>query len=164
MTGSIIARLIAFDRGDRRRIGHAFKVTGYAAAIASGEKVSGGDKRILEAAAILHDIGILPALAKYGHARGEAQEELGPPEARRILASLDWSDEDIRRVEFLIGHHHSYDVEGGLLLQILIEADFLVNIDEGVYPDLSPVSLRDRHFRTPSGIAVFNALYPHSKT
>ncbi len=159
MTGTIIAKLIAFDRGDRHRVNHALKVTGYAMAIASGERLSGGDKRILEAAAILHDIGILPALEKYGHADGKAQEELGPPEVRKVLASLDWSDGDIRRVEYLVGHHHSYGTDGGSLLQILFEADFIVNLDEGQFSGQSPAAIRDRYFRTPAGIAVFNALF-----
>ncbi|HEY5467224.1 MAG TPA: HD domain-containing protein [Clostridia bacterium] len=162
MTGSIITQLIDFDRGDRNRVNHALKVTGYAMAIASGESIPAGDRRILEAAAVLHDVGILPAMAKYGHAHGHAQEEMGPPEARTILRGLGWGDDDILLVEYLVGHHHSYGTDGGPLLQILFEADFLVNIDEGAFPGQSPPSLRDRYFRTPSGIRIFNALYPAS--
>ena len=162
MTGSIITQLIAFDRGDRNRVNHALKVTGYAMAIASGESIPAGDRRILEAAAVLHDVGILPAMAKYGHAHGHAQEEIGPPEARAILRGLGWGDDDILLVEYLVGHHHSYGTAGGPLLQILFEADFLVNIDEGAFPGLSPLSFRDRYFQTSSGIRIFDALYRSS--
>lgn len=160
MTGTIIARLIAFDRGDRRRVGHALKVTGYAMAIADGEGMDAADLHILEAAAVLHDIGILPAMAKYGNSGGKAQEELGPPEARKILRELGWAEEDILRVEFLIAHHHSYATEGGLLLQILFEADFLVNIDEGAFPGQSPADIRERFFHTTTGQRLFDELYP----
>ncbi len=164
MTGSIIARLIAFDRGDRRRVDHALKVTGYAMAIAAGEGLSDDDRRILDAAAVLHDIGILPALARYGRSDGKVQEEMGPPEARAVLAGLGWTEDDIRQVEFLVGHHHSYGFEGGgPLLQILFEADFLVNIEEGAYPGQSPESIRDRFFRTSAGKAVFSDLYPSGR-
>ena len=34
----------------------------------------------------------------------------------------------IRRVEYLVGHHHTYKDIDGLDYQILVEADFLVNI------------------------------------
>ncbi len=160
MTGTIISRLVSFDRGDRRRVNHALKVTGYAMAIADGEGMQAAELRILEAAAVLHDIGILPAVAKYGTSSGKAQEELGPPEARKILQGLGWAEEDIRRVEFLIAHHHSYATDGGLLLQILFEADFLVNIDEGAFPNQSPADIRERFFRTPTGRKMFDELYP----
>ena len=40
-------------------------------------------------------------------------------------------DDDIsKRVQYLIAHHHTYDHVDGIDYQILIEADFLVNIME----------------------------------
>ncbi len=159
MPGTIMARFIDFAQGDRRLVNHTLKVTGYALAIAAGEQIPPDDRRILAAAAVLHDIGIPPAMARYGHAGGQAQEELGPPEARRLLTALDWSESDIRRVEQLVGHHHSYDYDGGPLLQILFEADWIVNLDEGRHTEQAPAAVRDRYFRTPSGTAWFNQLF-----
>ncbi len=163
MPGAIIGPLIAFAQGDRRLVNHTLKVTGYALAIAAGEQVSDDDRRILAAAAVLHDIGIPLAMAKYGHADGPAQEELGPPQAHKMLAALAWSDADIQRVQELVGHHHSYDYEGGLLLQILFEADWIVNLDEGRYPDHTPDAICTRYFRTPTGIALFHHLFPAAR-
>ena len=64
------------------------------------------------------------------------QEELGPDIAKKLLITLDYSDEFITNVMFLIAHHHTYDNIKSIEHQILVEADFLVNL----YEDAVPVS------------------------
>ena len=81
-------------------------------------------------AAIVHDIGIHKAEKKYGQCGGKLQEKEGPPEAEKLLKKLGADRETIDRVCYLVGHHHTYTEIDGLDYQILIEADFLVNLYE----------------------------------
>lgn len=78
----------------------------------------------------MHDIGIHQAEARYGSSNGKYQEELGPAEARNLLEQLHVAETDIDRVCYLVGHHHTYSHIDGLDYQILVEADFLVNLYE----------------------------------
>lgn len=48
-----------------------------------------------------------------------------------MLETLDFEDSVIDRVCYLIAHHHTYTDINGLDYQILVEADFLVNLYEG---------------------------------
>lgn len=79
---------------------------------------------------MVHDIGIHAAEAKYGDSNGKYQEELGPAPARDLLTAQGFSPEDIERVCYLVGHHHTYKNIDGIDYQILVEADFLVNFFE----------------------------------
>lgn len=68
---NVCQRMIAFDRGDAKRIQHFLKVHAYARLIAHGEKVDTKTQRIIELAALVHDIGIHPAEEKYGRCDGK---------------------------------------------------------------------------------------------
>ena len=83
----VCRRMIAFDRGDAKRIQHFLKVHAYARLIAHGEKVDTKTQRIIELAALVHDIGIHPAEEKYGRCDGKLQEQEGPAPARALLAA-----------------------------------------------------------------------------
>ena len=152
-----ILEMIKYNSGDIRRITHSLKVYAYAKAIAEGENLSGEDKKILLYAAALHDIGIKKAEELFGKCNGKLQEEYGPDVAKGMLANK--SDEIINKVCFLIGHHHSYGTDGGILLQILFEADFLVNIEEGEFGDTPPRKIRDKFFKTKTGLQIFYCVY-----
>ena len=54
----------------------------------------------------------------------------GPPEAEKLLASQGWPETVIQRVSYLVGHHHTYTDIDGTDYQLLVEADFLVNLFE----------------------------------
>ena len=58
--------MISFYRGDPARIQHFMKVRGFAKLIGEEEGLDEKTLYILEAAACVHDIGIRPALEKYG--------------------------------------------------------------------------------------------------
>lgn len=120
--------MIKYNHGDKKRINHALKVHSYAKTIASLEKINEYDLFNLESAAILHDIGIKVCEEKYDSSNGKLQEKEGPTVAREILEKLNY--ENINRILFLIGHHHTYTNILGMDYQILIEADFLVNFEE----------------------------------
>lgn len=151
-----IARLVvamtAYDAGDARRIHHFLKVYALAAAIGRLEGLTPEQQRVLEAAALLHDIGIHPAERLHGHCAGPLQEQLGPPEAEVLLRHLGgYSEEEIQRVCFLIAHHHTYTHIDALDWQILVEADFLVNLYEDGESREAAARVGERIFRTATG-------------
>lgn len=157
---NVIHEMILFDRGDARRIQHFLKVYQFAALIGKLEGLSPEQQEILEIAAILHDIGIIPSEKKYGISNGKLQEQEGPAYARELLNRISgYGQEFIDRVCFLIAHHHTYEGIDGLDWQILLEADFLVNSFEKNMPEDAIKKFRASVFRTKSGIALLNNQY-----
>ena len=157
---NVIHEMILFDRGDARRIQHFLKVYQFAALIGKLEGLSPEQQEILEIAAILHDIGIIPSEKKYGISNGKLQEQEGPAYARELLNRIGgYGQEFIDRVCFLIAHHHTYEGVDGLDWQILLEADFLVNSFEKNMPEDAIKKFRASVFRTKSGIALLNNQY-----
>lgn len=157
---NVIHEMILFDRGDARRIQHFLKVYQFAALIGKLEGLSQEQQEILEIAAILHDIGIIPSEKKYGISNGKLQEQEGPAYARELLNRIGgYGQEFIDRVCFLIAHHHTYEGIDGLDWQILLEADFLVNSFEKNMTEETIKKFRASVFRTKSGIALLNNQY-----
>ena len=123
--------MIHYDNGDPKRIQHTTKVHAYAALIGTEEGLDKETQFILESAALVHDIGIRASEKKYGHQNGKLQEQEGPAVARDLLTKLGgYTEAQIERICWLVGHHHTYHVSDDLDYQILIEADFLVNLYE----------------------------------
>ena len=157
---NVIHEMILFDRGDARRIQHFLKVYQFAALIGKLEGLSPEQQEILEIAAILPDIGIIPSEKKYGISNGKLQEQEGPAYARELLNRIGgYGQEFIDRVCFLIAHHHTYEGVDGLDWQILLEADFLVNSFEKNMTEEAIKKFRASVFRTRSGIALLNNQY-----
>lgn len=151
LISEIISSLLRYDEGDPKRIQHALKVYAFSKAIAEEEGMPRAERAVLETAAVLHDIGIHESERKYGSCAGRYQELEGPPVARRILELLGLSSELIGRVCFLIGHHHTYTDISGMDYQILVEADFLVNLyEDGSSREAARTAL-ERIFRTETG-------------
>ncbi len=158
-TGSIIEKMIRYFGNDARRINHALKVHGFAACIASKESLSENESFIVEAAAILHDIGIHEAERKYNSSGGKYQEIEGPAIAQSLLYDEDIDTKTLERICFIIGNHHSYQKIDGPDFQILVEADFLVNIFEDEMPQHSIESVRNKYFKTKTGLALVEEVY-----
>ena len=156
----LIQKAIAFDHGDAKRIQHFLKVHAFAALIGHLENIPQETQDLLEAAAILHDIGIHAAEEKHHSTAGKYQELEGPAIARDLLEGFEACNADfIDRVCFLIAHHHTYNVVDSVDYQILLEADFLVNAYEDQLSPQAILSFRDKVFRTPAGIALLNTTY-----
>ncbi len=159
MVGKVMAAMIEFFGQDARRIHHFLKVYGFARAIALGEGVDEGLMRVIELAALTHDIGIKPSEGKYGSSAGHYQELEGPAPARELLLNAGCGAEDAERVCWLIAHHHTYTDIQGLDYRILVEADFLVNIyEDEIGPD-AVASVRERIFRTATGLKFLHQIY-----
>ena len=159
MIQKIMNEMIKYDAGDVLRIQHFIKVYTFAHMIGELEGMSDVELKILDIAAILHDIGIHPAEKKYGNCMGKYQEELGPDEARNLLSKFNLESEIVDRICFLIAHHHTYDEVDGLDYQILLEADFLVNSFEDNLDKDAVITFRDKVFRTETGINTINTMF-----
>ncbi len=156
-------RMIAYFDGDVRRINHALKVYGFATAIAGVEKLDERQHQIVDIAALLHDIGIVNAEKKYNSSAGNYQELEGPPVARELLVQFNLPSEIIDRICFLIGHHHSYTKIDRIDFQILVEADFLVNIFEDNLSGNAIHSIREKYFKTKAGKEMLDKIYLNLK-
>ena len=151
--------MVEYDHGDAKRIQHFVKVHDFAATIASEECVGSAIAYVLEAAAIVHDIGIHNSERKYGDCNGRHQEIEGPPEAEKLLKHVGgFSDEQIDRVSWLVGHHHTYHPVDGIDHQILLEADYLVNVFEDGLSNEAAARFRDNVFKTRSGLFLLNTM------
>ncbi len=163
---AIIRKMIQYNQADPGRVQHAIKVYAFAKAIGEREAVDAKTMEILELAAVLHDIGIRNSERKYGSTDGKHQELEGPPVAEEMLKSLCVPEDVIKRVCFLIGHHHTYTQIEGIDYQILIEADFLVNIyEDHLMEDQARTVLR-KYFQTDAGKEYLTEMYlskPESK-
>ena len=130
MISSLIDEMIAYDKGDPRRIQHFMKVHDFARTIGQLEGLDEQTLYILESAAVVHDIGIHVCEEKYGSCEGKLQEKEGPALAKELLERLGYEQKVINRICYLVGHHHTYTNITGIDYQILVEADFLVNLYE----------------------------------
>ena len=160
MINKLHMAMIELYHGDAKRIQHFCKVHSYAKLIAEMENVDAETLFILETAALTHDIGIHLCEEKYGNCNGKLQEKEGPAIAEKLLSDLGFSGEVSERVQYLIAHHHTYNNIDGIDYQILVEADFLVNLFED---KVSPAGCRNAYhkiFRTESGKRLYRAMYP----
>lgn len=156
----LMRAMVKYDCGDVPRIQHFVKVHNFAATIGVSEGLDEETQFVLEAASILHDIGIHPAEAKYGSSMGKYQEELGPEEARKVLTEVGgFTIAQVDRICWLIGHHHTYTNVTTIDHRILLEADFLVNSYEDNISTEGIVAFRDNVFRSPSAIEMLNNMW-----
>lgn len=144
---------------DAKRIQHFCKVHSYAKLIAEMEHVDADTLFILEAAALTHDIGIHYCEENYGSCNGKLQEKEGPAIAKSLLEKLHFEDRVSERVQYLIAHHHTYDGIDGIDYQILVEADFLVNLYEDGLSDQAVEHAYHKIFRTDSGKRICREMF-----
>ncbi|MDD5952201.1 MAG: HD domain-containing protein, partial [Oscillospiraceae bacterium] len=157
--GQVIAAMTHYNYGCPELVNHALKVYGFARGIGASEGISPACMEILETAAVLHDIGIRVSEEKYHAFGGKYQQIEGPAIAREMLTDLGFSSPVIERVCYLIAHHHEYEKIDGMDYQILVEADFLVNIFEENTPEDGIRSVRETVFRTATGKQLLDDLF-----
>ena len=152
-------RMITYEKGCPRRIQHFIKVHSFAKNIGIGEKLDEKTLYTLEIAAIVHDIGILPAEEKYGSCEGKLQEKEGPAPAREMLSSLAVAPDIIDRVCYLVAHHHTYENVDGIDYRILLEADALVNLYEDNSPQSAIDAMLKNVFCTETGTQICKEMF-----
>lgn len=155
----LIEKMMEYYAGDPKRVQHFLKVYEFAKLIGESESLDAETMHILRTAAIVHDIGIKISEEKYGSSNGKYQEKEGPAVAEPMLLTLGYDEAVIDRVLFLIAHHHTYNEIEGLDYQILVEADFLVNLFEDGSSRETAEKVRKNIFRTKTGIKYLGHLF-----
>ena len=102
---------------------------------------------------------LVPSLEKYGSSAGPYQEKEGPAKARSMLEELGFPQTQVDRICYLVGHHHTYHAIDGIDYQILVEADFLVNIFEEPMDQPAARSIGEKIFKTSTGLKLLTELY-----
>ncbi len=155
----LLMEMIIYYQNDPKRIQHFIKVFHFAKMIGEMEQLPQEEQKILEVAAIVHDIGIRISEEKYGNCNGKHQEEEGPALAENLLQKLQFNKELIQRVSYLVGHHHTYTNIEEKEYRILVEADFLVNLyEDGVSQDAVRTAY-ERIFKTTAGKKICNEMF-----
>ena len=156
----LLTAMMEYDHGDVPRIQHFVKVYEFAKMIGLMEGLDEKTQFTLESAAVVHDIGIHISEQKYGSSSGKYQELEGPAEAKKLLDGLGWPADVTERVCYLVGHHHTYHDMDGMDYQILVEADFLVNLFEDEASADGCRNAYQKIFRTESGKRLYQTMYP----
>jgi HD superfamily phosphodiesterase len=109
----IMDKMIIYSDGNIHDIDHLIRVWTYAKTIGELEGIDANMQYILEVAAITHDIACPLCRTKYGNTNGKHQEEEGVPLVRTFLADCGIGAEQIDRIAYLVGHHHTFhDIQG----------------------------------------------------
>ncbi len=155
----ITRKMIDFYHGSLHDINHFLKVYAYAKTIGECERLDEATQITLETASVLHDIACPLCREKYGHADGAHQEQEGPALAIQLLKDSGLPQACADRVAYLVGHHHTPEGVDGPDYQILLEADYLVNADEGKYTREHIERTLKNVFKTPTGVALLKSIY-----
>lgn len=165
MTAAEIARkMVSYSNGNRHDINHFMKVYAFAKTIGECEGLDRPTQTILEIAAIVHDIACPLCREKYGSTGGRLQEQESAALVETFLGGLSVTEESVKRVAWVAAHHHTLPdriepSEQGMDHQILLEADFLVNADEGKMSEEAVRQALTRLFRTKSGRSLLCSAY-----
>ena len=158
-TAEILEKMIAFSGGNIHDIDHLIRVWTYAKTIGELEALDAETQYILEVAAITHDIACPLCREKYGNTNGKRQEEEGVPLVAEFLADTGMTPEQIRRVQFLVGHHHTFMDVDGADWQILIEADYIANAAENGYATSNIESFLRKFAKTAAGKRLIEEMF-----
>ena len=159
IVSSAIEKMIAFYQGNLHDINHFLKVWSMAKTIGELEGLDGHTQEVLELTAVVHDIACPLCRQKYGNANGKYQELESPPLVEDFFAGMPVERDMAERISWLVAHHHTYTHVDGLDYQILLEADFLVNADEGGLARAAIENMRQSVFRTGAGIRLLDSIY-----
>ena len=155
----ILEKMIALSKGNIHDIDHLIRVWTYAKTIGELEGLDKDTQFILEAAAITHDIACPLCREKYGDTNGKHQETEGSLLVRVFLANTGMTQEQIDRVSYLVGHHHTFQGIEGSDYQILIEADYIANASENGYSENSIRNFMEKWAKTESGKQLIKGVF-----
>ena len=158
-TAEIMKKMITFSNGNIHDIDHFLHVWSYAKMIGELEQIDPATQYILEVAAITHDIACPLCREKYGNTNGKHQEEEGIPLVTDFLSDTGMTKEQIERVAYLVGHHHTLKDIEGIDYQILIEADYIVNAYESEYSKENIENFIEKVMKTDSGKRITREVF-----
>ncbi len=152
-------KMITFSDGNLHDIDHFIRVWTYAKLIGEQEKLDTDTQFILEVAAITHDIACPLCREKYGNTNGKLQESEGEQLAEVFLVDSGLRREQVERVKYLVGHHHTLTDIDGMDHQILIEADYIANASENGYSDENIRNFLRSVCATPKGAGLIRSIF-----
>jgi len=79
--------------------------------------------------------------------------------AEAFLTDAGVDPEKIRRISYLVGHHHTFTNIQGLDYQILVEADYLANASENGYDERNISNFLNKIAKTPAGKALIRSVF-----
>lgn len=152
-------RMMEHDAGSPARIHHFVKVHSFARMIAIAEKLPPNERYTIEAAALVHDIGVKATLDQSGAAEDSCPAKTGMTEAKQLMKSLQFDPTVIDRVVYLVGCHHIYTNVDGTDHRILVEAELLVNLYESGASRESVLEAYRKHFHTEAGRELCRTMF-----
>lgn len=162
LVAQTLERMIAHSDGNRHDINHLVKVHALARTIGRLEGLDARTQQALELAAIVHDIACPLCREKYGSTAGNLQEKESEPLVRAFFEGVSLPYDQLERIVYVVCHHHSYAGVDGPDWQILLEADFLVNADEGALGPRAIAHAREHVFATEAGRRLLDVMYPEA--
>ena len=161
MISRVMEKMIAFSDGNIHDIDHLIRVWTYSKTIGELEGLDAQTQFVLEVAAITHDIACPLCREKYGNTNGKLQEQEGEVMVRDFLADSGMSEDQIKRVAFLVGHHHTFTDIEGVDYQILVEADYIANATESGYSQQNVENFLQKIMKTESGKRILKSIFAH---
>ena len=159
MISQIMEKMIAFSDGNIHDIDHLIRVWTYSKTIGEQEGLDAQTQFVLEVAAITHDIACPLCREKYGNTNGKHQEQEGEVIVRGFLAGIGISEEQIERVAYLVGHHHTFICIDGIDYQILVEADYIANATENGFSHQNVENFMQKVMKTESGKRILKSIF-----
>lgn len=159
LIAELMARMVQYSAENMHDIDHLARVWAYAKTIGHLEQLDEDTQRVLEAAAIVHDIACPLCREKYGHTAGPRQEREGAVLAADFLKDSSLTPAEVERVSFLVGHHHTFADVDGADWQILLEADYIANAEENSWPAENIQTFLNTFCRTASGERLLRSIF-----
>ena len=155
----IMEKMIEYSDSNIHDIDHLIRVWTYAKTIGEQEHLDKDTQFVLEVAAITHDIACPLCWEKYGNTNGKHQEAEGAPLVREFLSHTGMTEEQIARVAYLVGHHHTFHDIDGLDYQILVEADYIANATENGYSKQNVENFMQKIMKSESCERILKAIF-----
>lgn len=153
---TLLQNALRYEAGHNRRTQHILKVYTLTRLIGEHMGLTARERRIVQAAAILHDIAI-----KYckehcgGDASQQNQRRAAPGLVHEFLQQAGYAMEDEPEILALVEQHHDYDRPRSAMLQALIEADLMINCYESA-PDEAQRTRMRSYFASDLGKELFD--------
>lgn len=158
----LLMNALTYEEGHPRRTRHILSVYAMAQLIGTREGCTENERSVLLAASILHDIPIKRCKQLYGDASQQNQQKEAPAMVHSMLKEAGYDSSCHDRILDLVLHHHCYEqASRDPLLQILVEADLLINLKEESLPEQNENTLRSI-FRTATGQPLLTAFLQSS--
>ena len=159
MIEKMVEKMTIFYKGNKHDIAHFLKVWGWARTLGKMEGLDEYTQNLLEMSAVVHDIACPLCREKYGNANGKYQELESAALLEVFLEEFDLDRKIVDRIIYNVTHHHTYTNVEGNDLQLLLEADYLVNADEGKHSIEAIREFEKNVFKSESGKKLLERIY-----